>query len=374
MEKIRILLVIDHLSGGGAEQQFLNLANHIDNDNFEPHIFITERKGERFADLSEALCVHGLTDSAGRQTVHAFITLRNTISKIRPHVIQTWLDYSTFITSITLKTLSLQPLFVASHRTSTEELYNQEVRFGKLKKRLLIWAYQQAFTVTTNSKDLKVQLENYGLKRIEVIYNGIDLTRLDSLSSREELRKQLGLDPTWFYLVFVGSLVERKGIEYLIKAVKETRVDKLCLLILGKGELMDRVRASTENDQRFKVLGFKSNAVEYIKASDLLILPSIYEGLPNVILEAMAVGTPVIATNIYGVPELIDNYANGILVSPRNSRQLTLAIHHMIDNPIASKKFVNTSRVLVRSFDLDRMVKRYQDLYSTLIEERVEFK
>ncbi len=364
MEKLRILFVIDHLGGGGAERQFLNLVNTIDREKFEPHVFITEKKGERFSELDERVKVYGLADSERRRTLKAFGLLRKCAMDLQPHIIQTWLDYSTFLTAIVLKTIRPRSRFVASLRTSIEELYGYEVRFARLKKGLLIWAFKQANAVTTNSRFLMEQLRNHDVGKVEVIYNGMDLEKFRKLLSREELRNRLGLDPDTFYVIFVGSLVERKGLAYLIDAVKRIRRDNVCLLILGDGELREKVEHEAMEDKQIIFLGYKRNAVEYAKASDLLVLPSIYEGLPNVVLEAMAIGTPVVATNIYGIPELIQDNVNGLLVPPKNVEEIAMAITHMIDDPDTSRQFATISRERVNFFTVQRMTGEYEKLYT----------
>lgn len=364
MSKLKILFVIDHLGRGGAERQFINLVNNIDRKMFEVYVFIAERRGERFQELKKDIHVYGLPDSKERRTLRALRLLRKTIREIRPDVIQTWLEYSTFLTAVVLKISKLRPLFIASHRGSLDELYDYEVRFGSLKKKLLIWAYRQTQTVTTNSKYLVRQLRSYGVRNIEVIYNGIDLEKLNRLESREALRRKLEFKTDIFYMVFAGALVARKGIEYLIEAVKGINSSKISLLILGNGALKNKIETSVRGNERFSLLGFRPDAVEYIKAADLLILPSIYEGLPNVILEAMAVGTPVIATDIYGVPELIEDKVNGLLVPPKDTEKLQTSIEMMINNCDMAGRFAETSRERVKSFALAGMVNEYEKLYS----------
>lgn len=363
MERLKVLFVIDHLGGGGAERQFLNLVNNLDRERFEPHVFLAEKQGARFDELDRAVEVHGLTDGGKRRTAFAMRSLRTSISRIAPHIIQSWLDYSTFLTAVILMTVRLHPIFIASHRTSTEELYGYEVRFGRLKRSLLIWAYKQADKVTTNSKFLMRQLEGYGVGKVQVIYNGIDLETLYQIPPREKMREKLGLDPSLFYVCFVGSLVERKGIEYLIEASKSIKSNSVRILISGDGELKKRVERAAAEDSRLIFLGYRPNAVEYTKASDLLVLPSIYEGLPNVILEAMAVGTPVLATNVYGVPELIQDNVNGLLVHPRNADLLQMAIERIMDNPGESERFAEASRARIDFFAVPRMTQEYERLY-----------
>ncbi|MBF0506641.1 MAG: glycosyltransferase [Nitrospirae bacterium] len=367
MEKIKILAVIDHLGQGGAEKQFINLVSNINAERFEPHVFIAERAGERLSELGPHIRIHGLTHSSKRKTFDAVRLLRKTLFEIKPAIIQTWLDYSTFISAVVLKLTSFNGIFVASHRVSIEELYNNEVRFGKIKKNLLVWANKQAQCVTTNSKMLVKQLGDYGISTGRLIYNGIDLRKCEGLPSRDELRKKLNMPANFFYIAFVGALVERKGLRFFIQAIRELKTINIKALIVGDGALRDMVKSLARNDERFFMVGYQPNALEYIKASDLLVLPSFYEGLPNVVMEAMAVGTPVIATNVYGIPELIEDGINGKLVPAKNSGSITDSIEFIRSNPAASAGFVEASRKKAQFFSIERMVKEYEELYSELV-------
>jgi glycosyltransferase involved in cell wall biosynthesis len=369
MERLKVLFVIDHLGGGGAEQQLRNLANGIDRERFEPHIFLTERSGARFDELDRSVEVHGLVAGGRRRTLAVFRLLRKKISEIEPHIIQSWLDYSTFLTGAVLKTLPLRHRFIASHRTSAEELYSHEVKFGRLKKALLIWAYKRGDMVTTNSKFLMAQLRGYGVERVQVIYNGVDLDTFRRLKPREELRKKLGLDQNLFYVCFAGSLVERKGVEYLMAAVRMIKGDNIRLLISGDGSLREKVERAAAADKRLIYLGYRENVVEYIKASNLLVLPSLYEGMPNVILEALAVGTPVLATGVYGIPELIEDRINGLLVRPRDAGEIAAGISAMIDDPSLAGRFAARSRGKIGCFGMGRMIHEYERLYASLHRE-----
>jgi N,N'-diacetylbacillosaminyl-diphospho-undecaprenol alpha-1,3-N-acetylgalactosaminyltransferase len=127
----------------------------------------------------------------------------------------------------------------------------------------------------------------------------------------------------------------------------------------------------TKGDERFTMLGYQPNATEYIKASNLLILPSIHEGLPLVVIEAMAVGTPVIATNIYGIPELIEDGVNGKLVPIKDSKSIANAIEFIYDNPAVKEIFVEASVKKARFFSIERMVKEYEELFSKLSAELI---
>ena len=370
MEKIKVLLVIDHLGGGGAENQFLKLAKGIDRKLFEIKIFLTEGGGEK---LNEALS-HGLDIEFQRldRKRNTLITLRRlykTIREFNPDIVMAWLMYSIAITALVL-TITGKRKFIASERSSLEYLFNKEVRFGKLKKILLKIAFKKANYVVTNSRFVSEEFISFGyarLNQIKITYNGIDLIRFNTLKSKLELREKLRLNLNTLYGIFVGRLEYRKGVTFLIDALNEVYIPDFEVIVLGRGSLEDLVKKHT----RVKYLGYKKNTIEYIKASDFLLLPAIYEGMPNVILEAMAVGTPVISTNVSGIPELIENNVNGLLIPAGDKNSLRKAILKLINDRELRELFAKESLNKVHSFSIERMIKDYETLFRSLSGEDI---
>ncbi|MCL5073714.1 MAG: glycosyltransferase, partial [Actinobacteria bacterium] len=358
-EKVKILFVIDHLDGGGAEKQCLNVVNNINRAGFEPCLFLTEKQGILFKKLKTGIKTFGMLNSEHRNTVKTLFQLKRTLSAFRPHIVHSWADYSSFITAFTLKTMHNPPMFIATQLGSREEVYNYEVSFGRLKKKLLIWSYTKADLVTTCAKSIKNQLKHYGINNVTVIYDGIDSEHLMDMPSKDYLREKLSLDRDIIYISYVGTLVESKGVSCLIEAFKDLKHRNTALLIIGKGSLENYFKKIAAGSDRIKFLGYRTNAAEYIKASDIFALPSVHEGLPNVILEAMAVGTPVIATNVYGIPELIENGVNGLLIPPKNAKNLARVIEQIIDTPEIAKRYADASFEKVRFFNIKRMVGEY---------------
>ncbi|GAB6182610.1 glycosyltransferase [Thermodesulfovibrio hydrogeniphilus] len=369
MEKIKLLAIIDHLDGGGAERQFLNLVNNLNRELFDIYVFLTERKGKRFNELRNDVKINGLLESERRNTLKAILEIRRQITNINPHIIQTWLEYSTFLTAISSSLLNSQSLFVASHRVNMRELYDIDVNFGKFKKLLIVKAYKKTHYITTNCFALKKELEEYGVRNIEVIYNGFEVESLLKIQTKKkEIRQSLNLKNEHFYFIFCGSLVRRKGIQLLLEAFQQLNYPKSYLLILGDGELKREVIKASENDKRILYLGYVKNPIDYIKASDVLILPSFYEGMPNVLIEAMAVGTPVVGTKVDGIPELLDNGKYGILIESGKTEAILDAMNYAINNYAILKNLAEKAKERVKYFNIQRMVKEYENLYLNLLQ------
>ncbi len=371
MEKIKILAIIDHLDGGGAEIQFLNLYNNINRELFDICIFLTERKGRRFNQLNSNIKVFGLVDSQKRNTVRALKELRKVINIVKPDIIHSWLDYSTFLMALIWKVFHPKSIFIASHHGNISKLYKYDVKFGAIKKFLLINSYKQTKIMITICQALKEELKRYGIKNVEVIYNGFNLDEmLTNNKNKLQIRQSLNLKNEHFYFIFCGSLVRRKGIQLLLEAFQKLKSPDSYLLILGDGELKKEVIKASENDKRILYLGYVNNPIDYIKASDVLILPSFYEGMPNVLIEAMAVGTPVIGSKVDGIPELLDNGKYGILIESGNSEAILYAMNYAMNNYAILKNLAENAKERVSYFNIQRMVKEYETLYLNLLQRQ----
>ncbi len=362
---MKILFITDHLGGGGAEQQFVNIANNV---NAEKRIHLTVDKGMRQADLDKSIPLSG--GHGNRVPLRSIREIKELIDSFKPDIVHSFLMYSCFLTAVALKFSRVKPVFAAQEFSSPEEILN-EVKFKPLKKWLLKFSYRPADKVLTISRavmdDMIKRKYFQDPSKGAYIYDGLNIRNYTDLDPKDTLRKRLGLDPEKFYITFVGSIVKRKGLSYLISAFKALPDEKLKLLIIGKGDMMETCRKLSGGDSRVEFPGYKRNAVEYIKSSDLFILPSLYEGLPNVVIEAMAVGTPVIATNVFGTPELIEDGKTGVLVPPADTAALKQAMLWLTGDSRARETFAREARKKAGYFSIGRMARDYEAFYSSLL-------
>ncbi len=194
-----------------------------------------------------------------------------------------------------------------------------------------------------------------------VIYNGIDL----SLRPREEpgsLRQRWGLSPEDFVLGTVCSLVKRKRVQDLLEAAylvqRKTSVP-IKILIIGEGperENLERLSQRLGLSSRTLFAGFQSDPLPFIQAMDLFVFPSEKEGFPRVLLEAMLLGKPVIATRIPGPSELVKDGETGFLVEPRQPEALASAIMKLLQNRRLAQTMGEKGRKRVEQFDIRHYV------------------
>lgn len=213
---------------------------------------------------------------------------------------------------------------------------------------------------------------NMGLgteKNIIVIPNGIDYREF-SISQRERnnVRIELNINPDDLMLLSVGRLSAEKGHSILIKAFLRALSDnpKLKLAIVGDGPLKSKlVKFSEQSENKGKILfyGYKKNIRKYLASADVFVLPSLYEGFGLAVIEAMAMGLPVIATTVGGIPEIISDGIEGYLVEPSNCIALATKILHLSASSETRRNMGVAGKEKAKQFSLEKMLQGYYNLY-----------
>ena len=223
--------------------------------------------------------------------------------------------------------------------------------------------------------------ELYGIEKnkIHVIYNGVDTERFKPRPNSIELRKEFGLDPEKKMVLFVGRLYHRKGIDTLLRSVppilKEYRNVKFVISGTGfkqKEESLYALVKELNIEEHVTFLGYVSDEKLPLlySASDIFVLPAIYENFPFAILEAQATGLPVISTNVGGIPEFLVDNENGFVIEPRDPIQLTQKMLALLQDPKLAKTMGNRGRKLIEEkFDWNIITNQVIDLYHKLLEK-----
>jgi glycosyltransferase involved in cell wall biosynthesis len=223
-------------------------------------------------------------------------------------------------------------------------------------------------------------MELYGINRnkIHVIYNGVDIERFKPRSNRIELCREFGLDPDKKVVLFVGRLYHRKGLETLLKSatlvLKEFSNVKFVISGTGfkqKEESLRNLAKELNIEDHVTFLGYvpDDKLPLLYSASDIFVLPAIYENFPFAILEAQATGLPVISTNVGGIPEFLVDNQNGFLIEHRDPTQLTQKVLTLLQNPKLAKEMGDCGRKLIEeNFDWRLITSQVIDLYHNLLE------
>ena len=246
---------------------------------------------------------------------------------------------------------------------------------NRILKRLETFAYRRADRVVFLSKNEKISFSNklsFTPRYTEIIPTGINLERYGTpavLRKGKAIRKSLKLFriPA---LIFVGRLVKVKGTEYLLNAVARLKDKHATLLIVGDGPERKALEAQAEKLQlgkRVRFLGHRLNIPELMAAADIFVLPSVSEGLPVSMLEAMASGLPCVVTNI-GLP--VKDNTTAIVVPPEDSKALARAIDQLLSSKAKRDRLVRGGRELARKFSWEKTCRQYFELFAHLVRAR----
>jgi glycosyltransferase involved in cell wall biosynthesis len=372
---VKILLVsrgvfpVPVKSGAGAEAHMYSLANAIAGLGHEVH-YVTNVSSHEKGEFHKNVILHRIEPSkipanksfyaytlchfAGN--VRAFRTALKTLrnEKYKFDVIHSHGNLATLLLSYFKRELPLvytihdTPPYSCSYSSLEENIiHNASFEFIDLK------AWRRSNHLICVSNNLGKEILKMGIPRekISAIYNGVDdefLKERDHRKSQDFLRAKYGI--TSRYCLYVGRLAQRKGLDYLLRAIEKVGCGHC--VIVGDGPQRKSLQSLAKNLQiqdRTIFTGFvpEDDLKNFYAAADFLILPSLAEGLPLVILEALALGVPVVATEVAGIPEIILDGYNGLVVPPRDADALSIAIKRLAADPELRKKMSAHARQTV---------------------------
>lgn len=233
------------------------------------------------------------------------------------------------------------------------------------------WALRGCDAVAAVTGDLRSIALRLSGRAADVIPHGLRI-RMAHRLEREEARLHLGLPDDARIVLFVGRLIRLKGIEYLIQAMPQ--VIATCpntrLVLVGEGEEGPRLRALARSlglDGRITFAGGRAHdeVIGYMRAADVFVLPSLVESFGIVLVEAMSCGLPVVASNVMGIPTLIEDGVNGLLVPPGDARALGGAIRRVLADPPASAAMARANARKASDYAMPRIVDLFLSLWES---------
>ena len=360
-----VLLTIKGLGIGGAERLISEGAQFWDRSRFDYHVaYSLPWKDQLVSDLQTlGIPVH-CTGSVGSTSVPSVSGLRRLVHGIRPKLIHA---HSPTV-AIACRWGSSTPVIYTEHNLA--DSYHWAVRF------LNRASYGRNSAVIAVSPQVATSTNGYPGPTANVILNGVNcrVSPAQALAARAELNIGAG-DPL---VVHVGNIREGKGHATLIETAAILRNDLPRVVIVSIGAEkkpgdLDRLRgliAQHDLGDTIRFLGRRVDAVSFIAASDLFINPSEIEGLPVALLEAMALGKPIVATAVGGVPRVLRHEENGLLVTPLDPSQLATAATRLLSNrPFADALGAQARRDVDREHSLSAMVREVESVYQRVLGE-----
>ena len=218
-------------------------------------------------------------------------------------------------------------------------------------------------------------------EKIEVIRNGIVLpAHAGRRTEANGLRKEFGIPAETMVCACIGRAISGKGMDFYLRAAR-LLLDEgrdVRFLVIGAVSVEKSYKSEMEElarglnlEGRVIFTGEREDVADILREVDIVVHPSLSEGLSNVILEAMAAAVPVVATRVGGTPELVQEGVTGLLVPPANATELGSAIARLLDDPQLACKFGQAGRRrIIEEFSIDRMLRQTEALYRRLLEKR----
>lgn len=364
MGKKKLLFVIHSLHGGGAERVLTNLIKHLDREKYIIYLLLFEKKGPYLSEIPGHVNIYDLRKRNKYSFINLILRVVKIIREVKPETIISINNYTNIVVGLARLLYRKKIRLVLSERSNLSG-FLLETKWSQLKRILSRIALNQADIVVVNSQGSKNDLEKYfcSKKEVTVIKNPLDLDKIEELS-----REKIENNNIYPYLLAVGRISREKGYRCLLKAYSLINQEiPENLVILGEGEekkeLIELAEELKIQDKVF-FLGFQNNPYKFMKNASLYILSSFREGFPNVLLEAMACGVPIISTNCPSGPdELIVNGENGILVPPGNSEAIAGAIIEMLKNEKMRKLFSYLGKKTVENYRLEKVIPNFEEIF-----------
>ena len=246
---------------------------------------------------------------------------------------------------------------------------NIKLKFYEYVDKLILRYFDKIITV---SPTIKQVLSGYSGK-VSVVPNAIDYEKYQIETDKSSIIKELGISQEARVIGTIGRLSPEKGYQYFLHAAKDIikKFPKTVFLIVGDGPSRKELEElALKYNLKNKVIftGFRRDTVSLLAVMDIFVLPSLTEGMPIAILEAMASGKPIVATRVGGVPTIIKDGRNGILVESKNKNALASATLTLLQDRGLREKLAEEAKSLVKeNFSAERMAGSYEEIYLDLI-------
>lgn len=356
--RIPIGIVITSFDPGGTERQMTELMSRLDPSRFALHVACFRREGLWLPRVEQAaidVAQFPLRSFHSPSTMREVVRFAGWCRRHRLSVVHTC-DFYANVFGLAGAALARVPLRIGSRRDL--------VLPGRSPARHTLQrvAYRAAHKVVANSRAAAAQLlaEAVPPSRIVVIPNGIDVSRYPAALARTPRR----------VVTTVANLRAEKGHDVLIAAVAlvaRGRPDAI-FQIVGAGpmrEALERQAREARVESMVRFLGHREDVPQVLDSSDVFVLPSRSEAFPNGVIEAMAAGLPVVASDVGGIPELITHEQNGLLVPPGDPQALASAILRVINTPAEAATLAAAARETIEgNYSFDRMVGEFEALYA----------
>lgn len=375
---MRIVYIITKSNWGGAQRHVFDLSTSMKEKGHEVWVAlggegILKKKLEEAGIYTFSIADLGRDININKEA-GSFKEIYNIIKNKKPDVIHLHSPKAAGLGALAGRILRVKKIITTVHGWSFNEIrpIHQKISIAFFSWLTMILSH---VTIVLSEKEQKQALLFPAVKeKIELVPLGIKpITFISVDGAKQALAKNIGMNFVDFYKKnIIGTIAElhpNKGLIYLIEAMKTVANEQsntICLII-GDGqdkELLEAKIKENKLENTVFLTGRIDNASEYIKALTVFVLPSTKEGLPYAILEAGMASLAVVATTVGGIPEIVEDMKSGILIQPKNPRELSHALSFMVEHPEERKKYGSILKERINEkFTFTRMIEENEKIY-----------
>lgn len=369
-KRIKICYLITGLNTGGAEMMLYRLIEKLDKTKYNVIVVSIIPLG-KVADKIKELGINVVSlEMKSKLELSVIFRLVHILKEFKPTILHSYLFHANLLGRIAGKIAGV-PIIISSIRNT---IFGGKIR--ELALRYTDFLSDATTIICETAANRMLSRKIVPKEKLHVIYNGIDPRMYQNFSEdvRQNIRKEFNIPDNATLLLSVGRLQKQKGYPYLIQSAVElkNRGYNFVWLIAGEGELRFQLEQMVKNyglEDTIRFLGLREDVPNLMFASDIFVLSSLWEGLPGVVLEAMASGLPVVATDVGGTSELVEDGINGYIVTPGNPVMMANAVEKLINMDVESRRKIgNIGREIVqKKFTVEKMVSKHEKLYRDLL-------
>jgi glycosyltransferase involved in cell wall biosynthesis len=362
---LKVLQLIPTLDRSGAEKQMVLLAKRLPRDRFDVEVAALTRLGPLELELRNAGIPVTAIGKRFKVDPIALLNLNRFLKARSFDIVQTWIFAANTYGRVASRIAHIPVVIVTEMAV--------DIWKGRANRSVDRYLSRWCDRLVGNSHAVVKFYEQLGVskEKLALIYSGAE-DEEPAQPDSPGIRIALGFEANTPLILFAGRLAEQKRVGDLLKALDLLQYVEPTArtIIVGDGPLRDQLEKTSQAyhlDRHVKFLGHREDVPNLMAASDLVVLPSAFEGLPNVLLEAMRLRKPVIATAAPGTTEAIIDGQTGLLVPIGNPPLLARAIRDIIRDPVRANQFAEAGRARVETlFRVDTMVAQFADLYEEL--------
>jgi glycosyltransferase involved in cell wall biosynthesis len=368
-KKINIAQVIYGLKYGGAEKLLIPLSTKVDSERFRVMVIALTCGGPLEEQLRRSNIDVRVLRRDGRFSLFDLFRLVRLIKEQEIDIIHTHLQNADIWAGLAAKFCGVK------HISTFHGVYFKISILESMKQKLRVILPHKIIAVSHHTANYCIVQLKAKSEKVVVVHNGVDISKFQSVLDIDFKRRELGIAQDKTVLASFGRLEIEKGHRCLIEAIAHLKnvysKINLVVLIVGEGSLKQKLMKMSMElglNEIVRFLGDRRDVAELLEITDIVVNPSLSEGLPLSCLEAMAAGKPVVATRVGGMPELIKDKENGLLVESGDPARLARGILDLIEDKDLAKRLALKAKDSTRTdFSIDKMLVQTSQLYESLI-------